>query len=73
MPDRDAIIKCVNCGKEAFILCETKEATGYTFTGKPSNIIATIECRCFNCGTDFELRGDDELIKKWKKEHGYDE
>ena len=63
-------VKCPNCGKEAYILRETLENIGSDLDFKSSATTATVEGRCLLCGLDFEVRGDYETVKKWKREHG---
>ena len=63
-------VKCVNCGKEAYILSETVENIGPTFAFGSSATTATVEGKCLYCGMEFEVRGDYETVKKWKREHG---
>ena len=59
-------IKCINCGKEAFVIKKEEIERGITLDGKSSYTAKDIVVRCFKCGIDFEIHGKKETVELWE-------
>lgn len=60
-------VKCINCGKEAFVISKEENECGITLDGKSSYAIKNISVRCFCCGIDFEISGKKETVESWER------
>ncbi len=60
-------VKCINCGKEAFVIGKEENECGITLDGRSSYAIKNISVRCFCCGIDFEISGKKETVESWER------
>ena len=60
-------VKCINCGKEAFVISKEENECGITLDGRSSYAIKRISVRCFCCGIDFEISGKKETVESWER------
>lgn len=59
-------VKCINCGKDAFVISTAVNEFGITADGKSSYTTKKISVRCFRCGLDFEISGKKETVESWE-------
>ena len=60
-------VKCINCGKEAFVISTAVNECRITAYGKSSYSTKQIQVRCFCCGLDFEISGKKETVESWER------
>ena len=60
-------VKCINCGKEAFVISTVVNECGLTADGNSSYTTKQIQVRCFRCGLDFEISGKKETVESWER------